>query len=64
MSTFALKKIVSIEKGRKKTEQVEGIKVVIDTINAHIDSAEVCEHGCGALWNMTANNGKAATAQT
>ena len=32
-----------------------GIEAVVKAINIHIDNANVCEQGCGALWNMTAN---------
>ena len=35
-----------------------GIKAVVKAINTHIDNANVCEWGCGALWSMTLNNGK------
>ena len=35
-----------------------GIEAVVKAINTHIDNDDVCESGCGALWNMTANNGK------
>ena len=35
-----------------------GIEAVVKAINTHIDNAGVCEQGCGALNNMTANNGK------
>ena len=35
-----------------------GIEVVVKAINTHISNADVCEKGCGALCNMTANNGK------
>ena len=35
-----------------------GIEAVVKAINTHISNAGVCEQGCGALLNMTANNGK------
>ena len=35
-----------------------GINVVVKAINTHINNADVCENGCGALCNMTFNNGK------
>ena len=35
-----------------------GIEAVVKAINTHIDSPDVCEKGCSALWNMTVNNGK------
>ena len=35
-----------------------GIEDVVKAINKHINNADVCENGCGALRNMTANNGK------
>ena len=37
---------------------VGGIEAVVKAVNTHIDNADVCEQGCGALWNMTCNNGK------
>ena len=35
-----------------------GIDAVVKAINTHIGNAGVCEQGCGALLNMTINNGK------
>ena len=35
-----------------------GIEAVVKAINTHIDNDDVCEFGCGALWNVTVNNGK------
>ena len=35
-----------------------GIEAVMKAINTHINNADVCKNGCGALRNMTANNGK------
>ena len=35
-----------------------GIEAAVKVINTHINNAGVCEWGCGALRNMTANNGK------
>ena len=35
-----------------------GIEAVVKAINTHIDNADVCKQGCGALKNMTLNNGK------
>ena len=32
-----------------------GIEVVVKVINAHINNADICEWGCGALKNMTIN---------
>ena len=32
-----------------------GIEAVVKAINTHINNADVCEQGCGALWNMTVN---------
>ena len=32
-----------------------GIETVVKAINTHIDNADVCEQGCGALWSMTIN---------
>ena len=35
-----------------------GIDAVVKATNTHINNAGVCEWGCGALLNMTANNSK------
>ena len=35
-----------------------GIEAVVKVINTHIDNADLCEKGCGALNNMTANGKK------
>ena len=35
-----------------------GIDAAVKAINTHIINPGVCKAGCGALWNMTANNGK------
>ena len=35
-----------------------GIEAVVKAINTQIDSTDICKDACGALWNMTANNGK------
>ena len=35
-----------------------GIEAVVKAINTHINNADVCEKGCGALYYMIANNGK------
>ena len=32
-----------------------GIEAVVKAINTHINNADVCEKGCGALNNMTLN---------
>lgn len=40
---------------REKAGNVGAIDVVVKTINAHIDNADVCEKGCGALNNMVLN---------
>ena len=42
-----------------KTCGCEGsIETVVDAMCTHISNPDVCENGCGALWNMTVNNGK------
>ena len=35
-----------------------GIEAAVKAINTHINNAGVCEFGCGALFVMTAINGK------
>ena len=38
-----------------------GIEAVVKAINKHIDNPGACKQGCGALKNMTFNNGKNKT---
>ena len=35
-----------------------GVETVVEAISTHIINADVCHWGCGALWNMTLDNGK------
>ena len=35
-----------------------GIEAVVKAVNTHINNADVCEKGCGALFSMTVNNCK------
>ena len=41
-----------------KAGSAGGIEAAVKAINTHINNAGVCEMGCGALNNMTFNNGK------
>ena len=36
----------------------ENIKTLVDAIDGCIDDADLCCYGCGALKNMTNNNGR------
>ena len=38
------------------------IEVILNVMRTHINNAEVCEAGCGALYNIT-SNGKQIEAQ-
>ena len=38
-----------------KARAAGGIEAVVKAINTHIENANVCEKGCGALCNMTFN---------
>ena len=38
-----------------KVKEIGGIEAVVKAVNTHMDNVDVCENGCGALWNMTAN---------
>ena len=35
-----------------------GIEAVVKAINTHINNADVCEWGCGALLSIITDNGK------
>ena len=41
-----------------KVRTAGGIEVVVKAINTHIGNADVCEWGCGALYNLVDVNGK------
>ena len=40
-----------------KAGRAGAIDVIISAMKTHSNNAGVCEKGCGALWNITANNG-------
>ena len=40
-----------------KAGEVGGIDAVVKAVNLHINNADVCVNGCGALWNITESNG-------
>ena len=46
------------DENQVKAGATGGIEAAVKTINTHIDNADVCEWGCGALWNMTLDNSK------
>ena len=35
-----------------------GIDAIIRALNTHINDSDVCENGCGALWNVVLGNSK------
>ena len=39
------------------------IELILNAIRTHINNAGVCGYGCGALCNITSNNGKQIEAQ-
>ena len=41
-----------------------GIEAVVKAINTHINNADVCRVGCGALNNMAANGKNTEQTQT
>ena len=53
-----------IDENEVKTGTAGGIEVVVKAINTHINNVDVCEWGCGALMNMTLNNGKSTDKTT
>ena len=44
-----------IAENKAKAGIAGSIEAVVKAINTHIDSADVCEYGCGALRNMAVN---------
>ena len=41
-----------------KAGRAGGIEAVVKAVSTHINNANVCINGCGALFNMTEDNGK------
>ena len=46
-----------------KAGKAGGVEAVVKAIYTHINDSSVCLQGCGALWAMTGNNGKALIKQ-
>lgn len=44
-----------IANNQVKAGKFGAIEVILDAIKIHINNADVCEEGCGALWNITVN---------
>lgn len=44
-----------IANNQVKAGQFGAIEVILDAIKIHVSNADVCEKGCGALWNITVN---------
>ena len=47
-----------------KAGKGDAIEVILNVMRTHINNSEVCYAGCGALMNITYNNGKQIEAQT
>ena len=54
--SLEVKKQITVE-NKVKAGAAGGIEAVVKAINTHIDNSDVCEKGCGALWNMVVFNG-------
>ena len=46
------------EDNRVTAGKCGAIEAVVSAMKTHLNNAGVCEKGCGALINITANNGK------
>ena len=53
-----------VAENQVKAGAAGGVEAVVKVINTHIDNAEVCENGCGALWNITVNGKNTKLRQT
>ena len=49
------KQIKWTAENKEAAGEAGAIEAVVKAINTHIDNADVCENGCGALKNMTVN---------
>ena len=49
------------DENQVRAGETGGIETVVKAINIHINNVDVCKKGCGALMNMTINNGKNTT---
>ena len=43
---------------KASAEVTEGIEAVIKAMNMYLNNSDVCEQGCGTLWNVTFWNSK------
>lgn len=41
-----------------KATKYEVFEVILNAMHANINNSDVCENGCGALWNIVFNNGE------
>ena len=49
-----------VDENKVKAGAAGGIDVVVKAISTHINDADVCYAGCGALKSITLNNSKRA----
>ena len=54
-NTEKTKKMNWVDENRVKAGAAGGIEVVVKAIDTHTNGIGVCQNGCGALNNMTAN---------
>lgn len=47
-----------IDDNRVKAGKCGAIEMIVSAMKTHINNVDVCKHGCLALWNTVANNGK------
>ena len=50
-----------VDENEVKAGAAGGIETVVKAISTHIDNADVCFRGCGALCNMTINGKRTLT---
>lgn len=46
------------ESNQIKARESGAIEIILSTLRKHMNNADVCERGCGALMNIALNNGK------
>ena len=50
--------MINVAYNQTKAGEAGAIDVILCAMKRHMDNINVCKFGCGALWNITENNGK------
>ena len=51
--SFVVKISTTSAESQSRAVEAGGIETILKAIDTHITNSDVCEQGCGALWNLT-----------